>query len=102
MNTIPTIEITLFKIRPDVEETAFLEADVAFNEALKAMGGLIQRELLKGDNHQWVDIIHWENLAAAQHSANTIVQHPQASAFIQMLDTSDSKMLHLTSERSYP
>jgi hypothetical protein len=25
----PTIEITLFKIRPDVEETAFLEADAA-------------------------------------------------------------------------
>lgn len=101
MSIHPIVEITIFRTRPDLDEAVFLAADAAFNEALKAMGGFIRRELLKGDAHQWVDIIHWNSLESAQHSANTIATHPSAQTFIQMLDSSENTMLHLTPIHSY-
>ncbi len=39
-------EITICKTQSGVAQTQFLIADAAFTEALRAMGGFIQRDLL--------------------------------------------------------
>jgi heme-degrading monooxygenase HmoA len=96
------IEVTVFKTKLEVDQTQFLAADAAFTEALKAMGGFIQRDLLQGENDVWIDIIHWRTLEDAQHSAATIASHPEAQAFIHLLDkTYSSQMMYVKPTRFY-
>jgi len=102
MNSDVLIEVTIFKTKVGVDQAQFLAADAAFTEALKAMGGYIKRDLLQGENDVWIDIIHWETRADAQHSAEAIANHPEAQAFIDLLDnTYDSQMLYLKPIQSY-
>lgn len=96
------IEVTIFKTKSEVDPTQFLAADAAFTEALKAMGGFIQRDLLQGENDVWIDVIHWRTLEDAQHSAATIASHPKAQTFINLLDqTYKSQMMYVKPARSY-
>ena len=102
MNSDVLIEVTIFKIKAGVDQAQFLVADAAFTEALKAMGGFIKRDLLQGENDVWIDMIHWKTQADAQHSAEAIASHPEAQAFIALLDnTYDSPMLYLKPAQSY-
>ena len=101
MTQTAIVEVTIFKLKSDIQEADFLEADAAFTEALRSVGGFISRQLLKGENHLWVDMIQWQRLEDAQRSGATIASKPTAQAFIQMLDGSDNQMFYLMPTRTY-
>lgn len=101
MNRSPTIEIVQFKLKPGTDEAAFLAASDAILQNLRAASGFIRRELLKNDDGQWIDLVHWNSLEEAHHAAEVMPTWPSAGAFISMLDEQSITMLHMQREREY-
>jgi hypothetical protein len=88
------LEIAIFKLQAGISDAAVLQASEALMPALRRMEGYIKRELVKGDDGEWVDIVHWQSLDAAQRAADTIMSEPSAEAFMQMIDPSTIQMRH--------
>ena len=65
-----TIEWAPFEVAADVTdeqlENAAAELELNF---LQQQDGYIRRELLKGKGKQWVDLVYWSSLEAAQKAA---------------------------------
>ncbi|MCZ7362749.1 MAG: hypothetical protein O8C58_05380, partial [Candidatus Methanoperedens sp.] len=62
MNENLTIEIVEFKSLKGTDEKVFLEASDTMMKDLKKQSGFINRELLKSEDDQWIDIVHWRSL----------------------------------------
>ena len=94
MSDNPTVEIVIFKLKENVSEAGFLPAADAVEPSLKKMSGFINRQLLKGENGHWIDMVHWESLAEAQQANEAIMQESCAIGFMSMLDETNLTMLH--------
>jgi hypothetical protein len=101
MTPRPVLEVVLFKLKPNVEETAFLEASEAIMPDLRAMQGFIHRELHKDAESRWMDTVQWQSLDEAQRAAQVLIGLPCAQALFAMLDGSSVTILHLEPVRTY-
>jgi hypothetical protein len=76
METV-TIEWAPFKLADAVDESRLLRAaDAIQADFLAKQPGFIRRELLRGQDGQWVDLIYWESEEAAARA----MQHVESSA----------------------
>lgn len=90
------VEIAQFKLAAGVSEKDFLmEADAVQKNFLQKQKGYIDRELLRGDDGQWVDILHWTSMAEATRAAEMMMKDPSTLGFLQSIDPASVKMLHL-------
>lgn len=96
------VEIAQFKLVAGVSEEDFLqEAEAAQKNFLEKQSGYIDRELLKGKDGQWVDILHWNSMEEAQKAAEVMMSDPATQGFMQKIDPSSVKMLHLEQVKSW-
>jgi hypothetical protein len=96
------IEIAQFKLVEDVTDQEFLhEAEHIQHVFLEKQLGYIDRELLKDEAGQWVDVLHWETTAQAQTAAQAMLQEPACQGFITMIDPQSIKMLHLERQKKW-
>ncbi len=99
-NTI--VEIAQFRLATGVNDKDFLqEAEVVQKNFLEKQGGYIDRELLKDKDGQWVDILHWNSMEEAQKAAEVMMSDPATQSFMQKIDPSSVKMLHLEQVKKY-
>ncbi len=102
MNKNVIVEIAQFKLVAGVSEKDFLqEAEVVQNNFLEKQSGYIDRELLKDKDGQWVDILHWNSMEEAQKAAEVMISDPATQDFMQKIDPSSVKMLHLEIVKKY-
>ena len=60
------VEWAPFRLAEGVSEEALLKASETLQEAFLAnQRGFVRRELLRGTDGQWADLVHWEDEAAA-------------------------------------
>jgi len=90
-----TIEVVLFKLKPGVEDMAFVAAAEAMLPDLRAVPGFVRRELLRGDEGLWVDVVHWRSLSEALAAMDLMMTQPSAGPFMAALDEQSIEMLHL-------
>ena len=91
------VEIAQFKLAAGVSNEEFLkEAEAVQNNFLEKQSGYIDRELLKSDDGLWVDVLHWNSMGEAQKAAEIMMGDPATQGFMQKIDPSSVKMLHLT------
>lgn len=96
------VEIAQFKLATGIDEQGFLkEAEAVQEDFLKKQRGYIDRELLKDEGGQWVDIVHWKTMEEAQKAAEAIMKDPAALGFIQKIDPSSVKMFHLRQVKTW-
>lgn len=96
------VEIAQFKLAAGVSDEDFLhEAEVAQKNFLEKQSGYIDRELLKDKDGQWVDILHWNSIGEAQKAAEVMMTDPATQGFMQKIDPSSVKMLHLELIKKY-
>jgi len=95
MTARPTVEVVLLKLNSGVSDADFVEATAAMLPDLQSTPGFIRRELLKAEDGQWIDVIHWQSLPEALQAAETIMSWPNTQRFIQMIDPSSITMMHL-------
>lgn len=87
------IEVVLFKARPNVTNAQLAAAAQALAPALAGRDGFIRRELAH-DGAQWVDIVHWRDLAAAKAASEAVLTIPACQQFFAMIDHDSLQMLH--------
>jgi heme-degrading monooxygenase HmoA len=90
-----TVEITSFKLKPGVDDAAFLRAAEAMASDLQAVPGFVRRELLHGDEGLWIDVVHWRSLSEALAAMDFVMTKPSTGPFMAALDESSIAMQHL-------
>jgi hypothetical protein len=69
----PTIEWAPFTLAEGVDEAALLAASEALQrDFLSKQRGFLHRELLKGSDGQWVDMIYWESRDAVRQAMDKV------------------------------
>ena len=101
MNENHTIEVVQFTSVQGTDEKVFLEASDAMMIDLKKQRGFIDRELLKSEDNQWIDIVHWRKLADAELAAKNVMSIPACLKFFEMIDEASMKMMHYKQIRRY-
>lgn len=99
--SMQTVEIVQFRLKSGVDEGAFLAAAVAIQAAIARLPGFLTRELLKGEDGLWVDVVHWRSEAEALAAAEAFPTIPEMAPFVAMLDETAMTMLHLAQARSF-
>ena len=94
-------EVVTFRLKPGVDEADFLRAADDVMPDLQSMSGYIDRELLKGEQGEWIDIVHWESMDHALAAAQAIMSAPNAGPFMAMIDETNTTMHHLEQVRVY-
>ncbi len=96
-----TVEIVQFRLKPGVDEDAFLAAAADTQAAIARLPGLLARELLRGEDGLWVDVVHWRSEAEALAAAAAFATMPEVTSFVAMIDETTMTMQHLAQARSF-
>lgn len=90
----PTIELVQFRLQSGVDEEAFLAAVNDMQAVITRLPGFLSRELLRGDDGLWVDLVHWQSKVDALAAAEAFGTMPELAAFASMIDETHMTMLH--------
>jgi hypothetical protein len=103
----PVVEWAPFRLLDGVTEQALLEASETLQrDFLARQRGFVRRELLRGADGQWVDLVHWEDDAAAQTVFATAMESPVCAEYFKLMVMPEgadpaSGVLHLHRVREY-
>lgn len=82
-----TLEWAPFSLKEGVSEAEILKASENLQtEFLCQQKGFIRRELLKGADNQWVDLVYWENREAAEQAAKNAANSPACFKYFALMD----------------
>jgi hypothetical protein len=101
------IEWAPFRLADGAAEDALLEASETLQrEFLRHQRGFLRRELLRGADGQWVDLVYWADQASADGIVEAVRTSPVCQAYLQLMIGTDpadptAGVLHLHRVRSY-
>lgn len=61
-----TIELVRFRLKKDKTAADWLKANEKINDWIKLQPGFRFRSLSETEDGEWLDVVYWENLEAAQ------------------------------------
>lgn len=96
MQTIKTIEVVIFKLKPDVSEKQAIDLLSSLNPLIEKYPGFISRKLSKNEEGLWLDTVNWESLAQAKSASDDIMNHEGANKVFDIIDTSSMQFYHFT------
>lgn len=94
MNT--AIEIVIFKAKADVLDRQLQTAALAITPILEEMPGFISREFGASVDGRYIDIVHWQDLPAAQAAAEKVMGIPTCGEFFGLIDQNNMQFMHFT------
>lgn len=81
------IEVTTFRLRPEADETAFLEADRQVqSDFFYRRAGLLRRTTARGDGGGWAVVTSWATVGDASDAATMAVDDSLVGRFMSFLD----------------
>jgi hypothetical protein len=101
------VEWAPFQLANGVTEEALISASEALqHDFLSRQRGFVRRELLRGRNGQWVDLVHWESEAAASAAFAAAEASPICRTYFELMVIPDGidlseTVLHLHRVRAY-
>lgn len=99
-----TVEWAPFKVADHVSDAELFEAASALeNNFLKQQPGYVRRELLKGEGHNWVDLVYWSSSESAQAASKSFMNSTACQQyFALMTDTDGSGVAHYSQAQCWP
>ncbi|MAC45675.1 hypothetical protein [Oceanospirillum beijerinckii] len=89
------VEIVSFKLNPGVEKNAFLESNIAVEEFVKTLPGILYRSLCcNEETGEWSDIVYWQTMADAKHAQQAFMQSECCGKLMQLIDPESVSMQH--------
>lgn len=89
-----TVEVITFKVNAGTDENQFLkENEIVAKEYTPKQPGYVSRELGKGDDGEWVVVVHWTDSESAEASMKKFPNDPSAQNFISMMDMDTFRMV---------
>ena len=101
------VEWAPFRTRAGVDEPTLLEtAEAVQRDFLQHQPGFLRRELLRGADGGWVDLIFWRDEGSATTAMSSAGSSPVCHAYFHLMEGSDSAdfgadVLHLYRVRVY-
>lgn len=96
------VETAWFKTKPGVSEKEFLAASKKAHDGyLSGCRGFLRRELIKGPDGQWVDVVHFETAADADRAAQGFPESPSAKEFENAIDPATARMMRFEVVKTY-
>lgn len=93
--TTTNIEMASFRLKPEIEETVFVAASDRFQrEFLNAAPGFLSRELLRGAEGVYLDLIHWRSKEDAEAMMKTAETSPDCAEYFALMDLQGAEMRH--------
>ena len=83
------------------EATLLAAADLVQTEFLSQQPGFMRRELLRGRDNQWVDIIYWNSREEAEQAARHAAHSPVCSTYFALMAHADAGVLHFEHIKTY-
>jgi hypothetical protein len=102
------VEWAPFRLVSGATEQALLAASESLQrDFLGRQRGFVRRELLRGADGQWVDLVHWEDEAAAHAVLAAAMESSVCAEYFKLMETPEgadlaASVLHLTRVRAYP
>jgi hypothetical protein len=102
-----TIEWAPFTLVNATDEARLLSAsDALQRDFLSKQPGFVRRELLKGRDGQWVDLVYWESDEAAAEAMRRATGSVVCTEYFQLMVGADlpdfgSGVLHFSRAKSY-
>ena len=89
------VEVSEFKVTSGTTTEALVTAVERMNAVLEATPGYQSRELVyHEETNTWIDLVHWSSLEAAQAAMESVMSHPEAQAFLSLIDMETVRMRH--------
>jgi hypothetical protein len=90
--TVVTLEVAKIRLRADASEADLLVASERFQrDFLDKQPGFIRRELLRLDDRNYLDLVHWRNAADATSVLQRTGDSPSARAYFSLMETDPGK-----------
>lgn len=96
-----TVKIIEYGLAPGVSEQKFLETSAALMSEFAKLRGFIKRELHKGENGRWRDIVYWQSRNDADRSELDIPNIPACAKCIAMMNHADMTIAHFEQVQIY-
>ena len=99
-----TVEWAPFKVASHVSDQQLFEAANALeNDFLKHQSGYVRRELLKGENRNWVDLVYWSSPEKAQAASKIFMDSTACQQYFSLMtDTDGSGVAHYAQAQCWP
>jgi hypothetical protein len=101
------VEWAQFRAVPGTDEATMLQASRSMQlEFLDRQDGFIRRELFKGANDNWADLLYWESREAAERALGKAISSPACTRYFALIDDvgggePSAGMLHLEQVECY-
>lgn len=90
-----TLELVSFKLNSEFAVDAFLQASKEAEQFIMKQPGFLYRSLCQQqDSGEWLDVIYWQDDAAAQAAGQAVCSAPEAASFMGMIDGPSVTMRH--------
>lgn len=107
MKNNQVIEWAPFRLKDGVTDAELLAASDAMQAAfLQGQKGFIKRNLVRGADGQWADVVYWESLADASAAMPNAMENPACLKYFELLqgvdhDHPEVGVLHLDVMKIY-
>ncbi|MDW7732630.1 MAG: hypothetical protein SCH66_09415 [Methanolobus sp.] len=95
------VEIVRFRLAKEVNEDDFLRASNIMMKELVLLDGFLSRELLKGDDGTWMDLLHWKSMDAALKAAEDVLNLPLCLEYFKLMDEASMEMSHYLLDQKF-
>ncbi|MGH6891042.1 MAG: hypothetical protein ACREEP_02170 [Dongiaceae bacterium] len=100
------VEWAPFSIRPGVAEAALIEASARVQKDFIAkQDGFVRRELIKGQDRGYVDIIWWRSMGTAEAAMAKVTESAACRDYFSLMEPNQAEagagVLHFRSLRTY-
>jgi len=96
------LETSRFKTRAGISDEQLVAASQEAHDGfLSTCKGLVSRELLKGDDGSWLDIVEFDSIDDARAAMAAFRGHPSTRAFEAAIDPETARMEHFEPVRRY-
>ena len=90
-----TVELVQFKLKDGIDEDALLTVTKENMKFVRKQSGYIRRELVKGPDRLWTDIVHWKSLSEAQEAEKKFYESSDCQNYSKIIDESSVKLTRL-------
>jgi|SRR5882724_8445965 len=90
------IEVVIFKAKSGTPDSQLRAAATVVTAILKEMAGFISRELGVSEDGQYIDVVHWKDLASAKAAAEKATSIPECGEFFGLIDQSQMQFMHFS------
>ncbi|MDX1642607.1 MAG: hypothetical protein R3220_12965 [Balneolaceae bacterium] len=94
LKNVNAIELVLFKPKPSVSEDEVKNSLTSLNSVLQSYDGFIARQLAKGKEDQWMDLVFWESMQDASFAAEDVLKNEKAIKAFEVIDERQMNFFH--------